>query len=454
MSKYGIKVNEEIFDAYAESGRFVFLFDAFDEVDPSICQEALSQIEYLAEKYHEKLQIIITSRPNSDIQHSSNFRICKLVPLKNSDHLPFLRKIYTEKKQAEDLAKVILSSPTEVKDLLTTPLMLTLLVILYKAVQTVPDTVPRFYEELFDVLFYRHDHSKPGFRRKRHTSLDDSTIRSVFSAFCFYVRLKNYGTISMKELEECCTLACRAEGVTVDPKKFKDEIVKTVCLMQEEGFEFSFIHKSVAEYYAASFIKDSSDKFSTKFYTHATSPSKAEEWALEIKFLSQIDKYRHAKNFTLVLLDSLEREYSISIKKEISDIDMNKIIEIYSKNSSLIFIDAEDGKFNTCGWQRKCYSNVFFEESYNILLRTFSTDINSFNIEKKFLQPAMDPPQSEANKYCVSAENCTEIFPTATTKQATENARNFLTNLRKTAWEIVAREEAKAEEIDHLLQLD
>lgn len=85
--------------------------------------------------------------------------------------------------------KVIAQSKSEIRGLLTTPLMLTLLVILYKTIQTIPETLPRFYEELFDVLFYRHDHSKPGFRRKRFTKLDDSAIKkcslhSVSSSEC------------------------------------------------------------------------------------------------------------------------------------------------------------------------------------------------------------------------------------------------------------------------------
>lgn len=454
LSKYGIKSDANALEVYAESGKFVFLLDAFDEIDPAISQDALGQIEYFAEKFQDRLQIIITARPNADIQYSSRFRVCKLKPLRSSDHLPFLKKICLEKNQAEDLAKVIVSSTIDVKELLTTPLMLTLLVILYKSVQMVPDTVPRFYEELFDVLFYRHDHSKPGFRRKRYTNLDDSTIRSLFAAFSFYVRLKSYTTITMRELEECCVLACKAIGVSVDPKKFKDEIAKTVCLMQEEGFELSFIHKSVAEYYAASFVKDSSDKFVMKFYDYVTSsPFKAGEWALELKFLAEIDRYRNAKYFTLQLISALENSLDIVIDNNISDVDISKLIKFLSTDSYVRFSEDLGGKYRASGWERTIVSNPILEEVSNLWLRTFSSYKTPVEIPSNYLK-AIDEEIESAERYNVHTEFCSEIFPVAVLADAKKKIVSFLVNEKANATEIVLREEEKSLLIDHLLSVE
>jgi hypothetical protein len=310
LEKYKLPSTLSAWHFLAESGRFVLLLDAFDEIEPTLAERTISDIETIAGMFRERLQIIITSRPDSDIQKSSVFRVFKLAQLSKLDHAPFLKRVCADKDQSENLLKALNASSAEVAGLLTTPLMMTLLVILYKSLQTIPDTIPKFYEELFDVLFYRHDHSKPGFRRKRFTQLDDGSVKRLFSALCFFVRLQGLGVLSNEQLHDCCAKASIACSQPVDPDKFKLELVKTVCLLQEEGFEISFIHKSVAQYYAASFVSKSSDGFASTFYEMALNN---QGWELELKFLSQIDSYRFNKLYQIPYINRAAAEYGISL---------------------------------------------------------------------------------------------------------------------------------------------
>ena len=80
--------------------------------------------------------------------------------------------------------------------------------------------------------------------------------------------------------------------------------------MQEEGFELSFIHKSVAQYYAALFVARSSDDFGSQFYQLA---SQNQSWDLELRFLSQIDAYRYSRYFEIPLLDILAADIGIDL---------------------------------------------------------------------------------------------------------------------------------------------
>lgn len=303
LEKYKIPNSPESWSYLASSGNFILLLDAFDEVDPTISNRTIDDIESLADLHQDKLQIIITSRPDADIQRSPRFRVLKLAPLDKPDHLPFLQRICPDKEQARSLSKVLSSSSTDIKELLTTPLMMTLLVILYKSLQTIPDTLPKFYEELFDVLFYRHDQSKPGFRRKRYTQLDDSRVKKLFSALCFVVRLESLGTLTNDKLRESVAKAATACNENVDPDKFRDELTKTVCLMLQDGLEYSFIHKSVIQYYAASFVRGSADAFAERFYALAAKEPGGGRWDLELKFLAEIDTYRYMKWRELPLLN-------------------------------------------------------------------------------------------------------------------------------------------------------
>lgn len=300
----------EFWQSFAASGKAVLLLDAFDEIDPTLVSSAVTDIENMADLYRDSLQIVVTSRPDADIQRSSRFRVLRLSRLRRADHSPFLRKICADRDQADSLLKVLRASAAEVGSLLTTPLMLTLLVILYKSSQTIPDTVPRFYEELFDVLFYRHDQNKPGFRRKRFTSLDDGAMRRLFCAFCFFVRLQRLGSLTESQFTDCAARAAEACKLTVDTRALRSELVKTICLLQEDGFELSFIHKSVVQYYAAAFVSTSSDGFATKFYQLAAS---SRDWALDLRFLQEIDQYRYSKYYQLPLVESIANELGVPL---------------------------------------------------------------------------------------------------------------------------------------------
>lgn len=332
LERYKLPATQSAWNVLAESGKFVLLLDAFDEIDPALSDRTIADIETIICSFREKLQILITSRPDADIQKSNQFRVFKLSQLTPADHSPFLRKICFDKEQAESLMMVLKASSTDVSGLLTTPLMMTLLVILYKSSQTIPDTVPKFYEELFDVLFYRHDHSKPGFRRKRFTQLDDGSVKRLFSALCFFVRLHGLGVMSNQQMHDCCEQASLACSQPIDPEKFKAEMVKTICLMQEEGFEISFIHKSVAQYYAASFVSKSSEGFAKTFYDLAI---KQTGWELELKFLSQIDTYRFNKLFELPLLLQIASEIGISIEV-IEPTDAEKVSTYFIENMAVV----------------------------------------------------------------------------------------------------------------------
>jgi NACHT domain len=322
LEKLRLPNSDESWRFFAASGKFALLLDAFDEVDPNLTERTIGEIEHLADLYRDNLLIVVTSRPESDIQKSARFRVMKLAKLSEQDHEPFLRKICTDREQSRNLIKVITASQGEVASLLTTPLMLTLLVILYKAVQTIPDSIPRFYEELFDVLFYRHDHSKPGFRRKRFTTLDDTSVKRLFAAFCFYARVQDYSLLTEQQFVDCTAKAASACNISVDPKTFKSELTKTICLMQNDGLETSFIHRSVAQYYAASFVSRSGDGLAQPFYEHIQAKH---GWDLETRFLQEIDSYRFAKHFTMPCIEKicklceLESVYDSNAEKAIDE---------------------------------------------------------------------------------------------------------------------------------------
>lgn len=461
LIKNNLKPDFDVFDILAQSGKLILLLDAFDEIDPSEITKCITDIENIADRYKDNLQIIITSRPNTDIQHSSKFRVCYLHPLDEMDHLPFLRKSCTVIKEAEKIYKAIQLSKVGVSNLLTTPLMMTLLILLYETSEIIPNTVPRFYEELFDVLFYRHDRTKPGFRRKRYTNLEDTEIKIYFSAFCFHAHLKNYGIFNTEQFNECCKLATKATGIAVDPILFRNEIIKTICLMLEEGFTYSFIHKSVLEFYFAEYVKSSSQEFAKKFYNGIIEnyPSNR-DWYAITKFLSQIDEYRYEKFYIMNLINEIENNFSINFSQD-SDIDkfQTSIINEYFEKHEVRFLVNLVNKSLLKMWSPSVKSNNFiFEMAHNFWQKEIRKEINKCEIEfiksipdKYIIKTTVEYPKSIIEVQALYSEYKT-YMPSTVINASKIKTFNFIKFMKFRAEEIINRENQNIELMDLFLK--
>lgn len=299
LENYDIKITDEIFDYLANSGKIVLLLDGFDELHDDLVKGVIYELESFAERY-ENLQIVISSRPNHDIQKSRHFGVAKISGLTHHDYLPFLRKIGLTIAKSDELVQAIENSPSQINDLITTPLMLTLVVIVYQTEREIPTDLPEFFDKLFQTVFTRHDKSKPGFKRKHYSGLSERELQRLFEAFCFMVMQNKFSRSLTKDqfehafdqaLKHCPKISCELEN-------FRLDLTQVACLMLDEGLDATtFLHKSILEYYAAAFIKRCPSKAAEKFYTAVA--AKHLHWQQVLKFLAQIDAYRFGKMFII-----------------------------------------------------------------------------------------------------------------------------------------------------------
>lgn len=313
LGAYGFPEDAETFEYLVGTGRLVLLLDGFDELDADAVASVVSELETLLQK-HSSLQIVVTSRPDSGIENSPLFRVFSLAPLQSSEHKGFLEKTVDEPARRKEILKAIETSPGEIKSLLTTPLLLTLLVIVYNATQQIPPILSQFYEALFHTLGTRHDSTKPGFRRHRASHLGDYDLKRLFEAFCFAARRNSLLVIKQSQLE---TLVSESEKVTnlkCAPDAFASDITKVTCLMLREGLTYQFVHKSVAEFHAAAFIQRSSEESARRFYDVAT--ANWARWPQELLFLSQIDEMRYLRYFFVPALNRSLLDFGITRNKD------------------------------------------------------------------------------------------------------------------------------------------
>lgn len=346
----GFEVSDELFNYYAGSGKLVILLDSFDEIDESLVNGVITQLENWCMK-HPKIQFIVTSRPGGEIQKSNFFSVLMLAPLGEDDHKPFLVKIGVKGKELDSLMRAIDKSPLEIKGFLTSPLLLTLLVLVYQSEQVIPNELPEFFQLLFTTVFTRHDRSKPAFNRKHKSGLNERRLERLFEAFCFSI-LRNKFSLALKseQFDVAFSEAIKFSGEQCELDGFKHDIVKVACLLQEDGIYTTFVHKSLLDYFPAAFIKNCTDEQSKKIYKSIKSHWKT--WRQVLQFLSQIDRFRFTRYFAIPTLEELLGEFGITDCKIPSGFGKHILEKLFTDETYFTFaLNMDTGKyqFSGCG---------------------------------------------------------------------------------------------------------
>lgn len=335
---------ESVIEHVFDDGRALLILDGFDEVNSERQGELVRQLEQLKQR-HRSLQIIITSRPDTPICHSSAFSLLEMQDLGINDLRPFLQKL-TTKSVVESIVEGVQAEAPEVRSVLSTPLMITLLAIVYLSVKKVPPRLVEFYGHVFDVLLYRHDVTKGGgFKRERFSKLGESELSEVFRAICFVARSQQLTSIRRDEWRTIVIQALeiiqdwnapqkrlaaerrRVRGHTemsIDPKReiepLRLEATKNLCILVEEGSNLTFIHKTIAEYLSAEFVQRADEEFAQAYYNSVNKGPSGFFLQPELQFLAELDTKRYVRLFWMPQFRSFCSHNRIVLTKGRDDI--------------------------------------------------------------------------------------------------------------------------------------
>lgn len=304
-------ISDALLDWCLSSGKIALFLDGFDELREEDTLNFIKDIEYISQKYI-KTKIIISSRPENSIQASSFFKVVRIQPYTLNEQIGLIRILIEEKESFETVVKAIKDNPLDIKELLSTPLMVTLFVMTYRAKLIIPDSLSKFYQDLFSVLIYKHDRTKPGYQREFKCSLNESLLQEWFEVFCFISKnQKKLSFESRNELLEYINKSIEKVFQDQDSSHLLDDISKNLCLIIKDGNNYNFIHRSIQEFFAASFIKNRPENLAEKAYQIIS--QKAYQYRAEINFLSEIDQYRY---YRFLLIPTLENFFSIYKNEE------------------------------------------------------------------------------------------------------------------------------------------
>lgn len=252
-----------------KKGAFLFLFDGYDEIFSKRKQQISKEIDDFVDKYPEN-KYLITTRPGGGIEGTERFHSFHIQDLSNSEITDFINLLVKDEERKEQIKNNI--EKTEVsdyKEYLKNPLLLSMFILAFENHPEIPNRKSAFYKNVFDVLYSKHDGvTKGSFPREKKTKLKREDFEEILSAFSFTTIAEGRFAFTEEYLSEKLSL--------IRSKKRKLDFViedlifdlrTSISIMIKDGFEFKFPHRSMQEYFTASFLSKLPSEKKSKAYS-------------------------------------------------------------------------------------------------------------------------------------------------------------------------------------------
>ncbi|WP_042141852.1 NACHT domain-containing protein [Pseudomonas parafulva] len=256
LSAQGIKFSPGGLKKILNDSNVRLFLDAFDECPSDHKASLFQEIDKLVRKYN--CNIICTTRPDTELDALVGVDIYRVEFLKPRQVRSIIHKACNDPSKAEELCGALERSHfhKETDSVLRSPILVVLFCVSYNLGISIPESLSQFYKNIFDTVFLKHDNLKGGVSRARHWNDDRSIYRNVFDYFCFISQRQSLASFSFNELAGLISesLSYFSKESTV-ADVIASELIEITNLLIKDGYdEYKFIHKSIQEFYCASFL--------------------------------------------------------------------------------------------------------------------------------------------------------------------------------------------------------
>jgi hypothetical protein len=245
------KVSKETFDKGVENGLFVFILDGFDEVVKEKKESVEKQILELARNNPECV-IVVSGRPDDSFDAWQSFSNFTVQPLSKTQVVGLVQKLTFDKATKRKFIRRLNTDLNDKhKSFLSTPLLASLMLLTFNQFADIPEKIHLFYEQAFDTLFARHDAMKEAFKRDMHAGLSVDMFKKYFSYFCLVSYYDSKIEFTPTEIKRYIKRGLKIENAKVDTEKFLKDLQESVCVIQRDGLNLIFTHRTFQEFFAA-----------------------------------------------------------------------------------------------------------------------------------------------------------------------------------------------------------
>lgn len=339
LTTLGFCLERDYFFQSLDQGRYIFFFDGFDEVEDNKKSKLVRDIINMTTQYNEN-HFLVSSRNFDKISMNwDNFADLIMQPLDKDKAIKLIKNIqYEEEIKEKFLLELNNNLFSQHVSFCSNPLLLTLMLMTFDEFSEIPDKIHIFYGQAFDVLYYKHDATKPGFKRPRKTKLASDEFGRIIEAISAFSYLEKNISFENNKLVEYIHKARQYEGLDFDIDDYKSDLVEVVCVLILDGLKYNYHHRSFQEYFTAKFITRQTDELQNRFASKIFREQRLQSDRV-VDLIFDIDKIKMEKNVIIPMLTVVKQSISANSKRE----SLLKYIENYYSRLDLSFKPSHEG---------------------------------------------------------------------------------------------------------------
>ena len=268
FNKIGLADN--IVDRMLESDNFLFFFDGYDEINSAKKPWVSHEIDAFVTRFSQN-SYLLTSRPNTNVEMLSTFKNYFVCDLQLNEIRDFVKK-QIPKEEIELSGKIISAidkkENSNYRSFLSNPLLLSMFILTFQTYSAVPQRRSEFYNQVFNALFSMHDSmSKMAYVREKQSGLSKDQFEEVLRIFSYisffeqeYIYTPTYLSAKLDEIK------AKKPKFAFDNDKLVEDLQVAIGIINKEGLDFTFPHRSLQEYFAASYIEKLSEENKRRIY--------------------------------------------------------------------------------------------------------------------------------------------------------------------------------------------
>ncbi len=308
MAQFDVELPGDEFVYSLRLGKYLFLFDGFDEIKETLAPEAAEKLQEFCAKYPNN-RCIVTSRHEEFCHPLETFVVMKSKPLSKEQAVELASKFWEKDEKTEEFCRQLETELFEKhQSFAENPLLLSMMFLTFMRNLSIPDHLADFYKKAYEALYSIHDNHDKGFYRRdfKCEKLDEEEFRLLFARFCFQTYLDNEYEFEEASIIDLITESADFFEFDIDPWDYLEDLKNAVCLIVKDGNVYRFAHRSFQTYFAAVYTAERLDDETQKqvFKDIFSTITKEKEswnsfyWSSHVYWdlLNQIEHERFLKN--------------------------------------------------------------------------------------------------------------------------------------------------------------
>ena len=338
---------EEIVDIL-KKGDFVIFFDGYDEIANENKSDVLDTIQEFTSKA-TNTKIVITSREEDDLNSLGEYKCVNIKPLTEEEAHELIKKYDNDGDISKKLIKRLKedASMDVLKEFLENPLLVSLLYKTFEYKEEIPYKKIDFYEQVYVALFNDHDKTKGrAYVHEKKTKLDRYQFEQILRAFGFLSLKEDKVEYSDQLIHQLLEQSIKRFGwLKISAEDFLYDITHAVPLVQKDGNDYKWVHKSFMEYFASCFICYDNKEAEEKYLKKMISIYNPMKYYNVLDFCYDMDTLGFRKYIILLYIREYIQRYNNSFQNEVYKMFDKKSINI-AKIILAMDIDIYFIKFN------------------------------------------------------------------------------------------------------------